>query len=270
MLVFVFVSGNLSTYAVALTIALLHESGHMVAALICGYGVKGIKIQPFGVGLVLKDSNIDDWHEILIACAGPAVNIILIIAGICFLKLNYSFSRMFYVTNVYMLCINLLPVLPLDGGRVLSATLRMEFDEAKANRIIRGVSVVCTAVVLLFGIVYFIKSETNISLFIAALFLLDNIQSHNDKSHNITSVYYSEQICVNAKTFCVEESMCVREVLKVLPFENAEVILVTDSDGKITSAVTNKYILKLLTNGYSDFKLADVCKLNILSASEEI
>ena len=270
LIAFVFLSGNLGTYAIALIIALIHELGHMIIALACGYGVGGIKIQPFGVGLMLKDSSVSCKHEILIAIAGPVVNVLLIIAGVFFLKAKNDFSSVFFVTNIYMLCINLLPVLPLDGGRVLSATLRMEFDETQSGKIVRVVSVVCVAIIMALGVVCFFRSESNISLFIVALFLLDNIRQNSDKSHNITNVFFSKQTCVSAKTFCVEEDMIVRDLLKALPFENVEVIIVTDSYGKVINTFTNKYILNLLTDGYGNLKLSDACMIDASFVLEEV
>ena len=74
-------------------------------------------------------------HELVVAAAGPCVNLIITVFCIAlyvFLKID---AGNYASVNMYMLIINLLPVVPLDGGRILNAYLMLELKNKKADKI---------------------------------------------------------------------------------------------------------------------------------------
>ena len=120
---------------------LLHEVGHAVVARREGMEIEGITLWLFGGVAKFKGMFPSAGAEFRIAIAGPAVTLVL---GGCFLlgawltplpgAIDGVITWLGYV-NVYLLVFNMLPALPLDGGRVLRATVwHLRGDFAQATR----------------------------------------------------------------------------------------------------------------------------------------
>lgn len=130
--------GNGAELATIFFILLFHEMAHVGAAKLFQMKVKEIELLPFG-GAVRIESlfELNPTHEIYIALAGPAANIFLILGYTAFQSLGLvSISNnVFIKMNLILAGFNLLPALPLDGGRVLRAILAREIGMKKATAI---------------------------------------------------------------------------------------------------------------------------------------
>ena len=110
----------------ALTVT-VHELGHVAALILCGAQVCGLRME--GCGLVLRCTPPEGaLRTVTAALAGPAAGagLFCILRGLGYIacaELSLLFS-----------CVNLLPVLPLDGGRALYAALAALAGERAAER----------------------------------------------------------------------------------------------------------------------------------------
>ena len=114
-------SWSLEHATTLIMLMLLHESGHFVAMKLSGYrNLKMFFIPFFGAAVTGRSYNIPGWKKAVVSLAGPVPGILfgtaLGIAGIA-LKITW-------MINAAVLCLilngmNLLPLLPLDGGRVV-------------------------------------------------------------------------------------------------------------------------------------------------------
>lgn len=107
-------------------IIILHELGHAVVAGYCGYRVEEVSLLPFGGVAKLSYGNVGfhPRHEAAIAIAGPAVNLLLAWFALGMYSVGLwsgDFYRIVVELNVWIAVFNLLPGLPLDGGRILRA-----------------------------------------------------------------------------------------------------------------------------------------------------
>lgn len=128
----------------SLAAVLLHECAHARVAKKLGYELNVIKLMPYGAALC-GDVEMNPKHEALIALAGPVFNLFVtvVMAAVWWLMpSSYMFTQAFCFCNVYIGLFNLLPVYPLDGGRVLLAILSGRVKRNKAYKIVRIVSVV--------------------------------------------------------------------------------------------------------------------------------
>jgi len=127
------------------TCVVLHELGHSLTARRFGIGVPRILLLPIG-GMAEFDSiPRQPRRELLITLAGPAVNFAIVLALWPFVtvpvawadgELPRTFSGLGWellLVNLVMGCFNLLPVFPMDGGRILRALLAMRWSYLKAT-----------------------------------------------------------------------------------------------------------------------------------------
>lgn len=99
----------------------IHECGHFFTGQILGFKVKRIEIYPYGGCSKLEyDINVPLWKEFLVLIMGPLLQII-------FVSIIYSFKleieASFYTYHLFILMFNLLPIYPLDGGKLLNIIL---------------------------------------------------------------------------------------------------------------------------------------------------
>lgn len=127
----------------------LHELGHSVVALAFGIPVQQIILLPIGGVATLAAPPRNAPQEIVIAFAGPAVNLILALVLVIFgtvmgssvLELTHAYPTWQTLVwslaggNMALAVFNLLPLFPLDGGRVFRAVLALFLGILPATRI---------------------------------------------------------------------------------------------------------------------------------------
>src|SRR5262245_51310961 len=120
---------------------LVHELGHAVVARQLGVRVSGIELSFFGGAAKMVQLPRTATHELLIAAAGPAVSLVLGGLGLGLSSLTHSwlFAWLGW-TNLIIAAFNLIPALPMDGGRILRALLTRRMDFVRATDIAVSVS----------------------------------------------------------------------------------------------------------------------------------
>ena len=131
-------------FACCFTAVVLHEFAHAKLAKRLGYELNEIKIMPYGAALC-GNVDITPKHEISIAAIGPIFNLVLatVFAAMWWLiPVSYAFTGTFCMCNMYIGLFNLLPVYPLDGGRIAFALLSAKLKRQKAYLVMRIISLV--------------------------------------------------------------------------------------------------------------------------------
>ncbi|MHB8798992.1 MAG: site-2 protease family protein [Thermoanaerobaculia bacterium] len=164
----------------------LHELGHSLVAQRFGLTVREIVLLPIGGIARLEKNPEKPLHELLIALAGPLVNvaiaILLFFAG--GVALNFGLVEAqslltadgpptlatlwgwLFLANVGLAVFNMIPAFPMDGGRVLRAALAMRLGFSRGTQI---ATVIGQAVAFAFGL--FGVLAGNFLLVIVALFV---------------------------------------------------------------------------------------------------
>lgn len=125
----------------------LHELGHALMARRFGVGTSDITLLPIGGVARLERIPEKPIQEFLVAIAGPAVNLaiilLLLIAGVrpliqgseVDMLIRQGFWSKLLVVNGFLVAFNVLPAFPMDGGRILRALLAMKLPYPTATQI---------------------------------------------------------------------------------------------------------------------------------------
>jgi Zn-dependent protease/CBS domain-containing protein len=126
----------------------LHEFGHVFAAR--GYGIRtsDVTLLPIGGVASLERMPEKPAQEIVVALAGPAVNLVIAAVLIGLLGASFDLTQMTQLeqatstlagrvaaANVMLCVFNLIPAFPMDGGRVLRALLAVQLGYTRATRV---------------------------------------------------------------------------------------------------------------------------------------
>ena len=119
----------------------LHELGHLAVLVACRAPVRGVRL---GFGdIEIQTDSLPCGTELLCAWAGPAMNLLLWL-------LHQNVCAPFAAVNLLLGAYNLLPVLPLDGGRMWLAALERFLPERTALRVsaLTGMAIAAAMLIL--------------------------------------------------------------------------------------------------------------------------
>ena len=100
--------------------------GHIFAGLILKLKPKKLNIMPLGLAVTFESyeyKKMAETKKILIAMAGPLTNI-LISTIVTFLHIDEDLKQTIIYSNMIVAIFNLIPIYPLDGGRILKGFIR--------------------------------------------------------------------------------------------------------------------------------------------------
>ncbi len=155
---------------VAFACVLLHELGHAVVARSLGVRVSSIELGFFGGAAKMVELPRSANHEIAIAAAGPAVSLML--AGLGFALgavLGSPLLSLVGWINAVIAGFNLLPALPMDGGRILRALLTRRYDYVRATD--KAVSV-ARGFAIAFGVIGLVYGPLQLALLAPVLWMM--------------------------------------------------------------------------------------------------
>lgn len=189
-----FITNQLDIYALVMIFALIHEVAHMICGLILGFKTDTLRIVPFGFAIEFKPI-IDDYNKkilksnmisvkkVIIALAGPLINFIIVIIGLLF-----NFNNEIIYANFLIFIFNLIPIYPLDGGRIIKNILKIFLGNRKANIYINTVS---NLVIVLLTIIssVLIMIYKNIAILFILIVLWAMIINENKKYNTYNKIY---------------------------------------------------------------------------------
>ena len=142
-LIIFYFTKQIEIYAMIMLFALIHELGHLLAGILMGMKPEKIELMPFGVSISfkikveeynkkIKKGNMLEIKKILVALAGPLTNFIIIIIA-SNINIDLFKALIIIYTNFLIMIFNLLPIYPLDGGRILKGILHINFGIQKSE-----------------------------------------------------------------------------------------------------------------------------------------
>lgn len=179
-LIIFYLTKQIHIYALIMIFALIHELGHLLAGILCGMKPEKLEIKPYGVSvsfkLFPKDYNIKigqgnklEIKKIIVALAGPLTNLFIIIVSLN-LPIEIFTKLMIIYSNILITIFNLIPIYPLDGGRIVKSILHICYGKRKSEKYINNISFVSLIIVTFISSILIYMVE-NIAIFIIVIVL---------------------------------------------------------------------------------------------------
>jgi len=264
-LVILFFSNNFFNVFNYLLVVFLHELGHSVMAGFLGYKLNRITILPFGASLSGKENVFySTRHEILVAISGPLVNLILLILCLALFwifPISYGVLDNFYYANLITFIFNLLPVYPLDGGRVVYSLLKKKFEINKAYKIIKvlGIIISCLLFVLFIISAFF---KINFTIGLTSIFLITGVFFEDKSSYYVVNFNFINKQkklynAIETNVISVNENTILINILRKLNKFKYNVVNVVNKNGKIIKILSEEEINSKLISNSLDSKIID-------------
>lgn len=138
-------------YFVIVVSLLLHELGHLIVAKFFGISIKEVCFYMYGGEIRFRTSNISWMKQSVIAMGGIVATAILLFV---FTFVDSVFSDYFIKVQLAIIAMNLIPIWPLDGGRIVCFTLLHKFPNQMLYRTFIEVSFLTAIVSLILAIIY--------------------------------------------------------------------------------------------------------------------
>lgn len=188
---------QINIYLIIMFFSIIHELGHMLTGLIFKLKVDKLEIMPCGVSVSFKESkNMSikkiELKKILIALAGPATSLFLVVLYTYINTLYISKQDAVYA-NLLILLFNLIPLYPLDGGRIIKGILNIEIGYEKSQQLTNLISNFTMIILTLFcsiGVYYF----KNIAIFLICIFLWIITIQENNKEKFLETLDFKQKV----------------------------------------------------------------------------
>lgn len=197
-LILFYFTKQIETYVIIIVFAIIHELGHLMAGLIMGMKPEKIELMPYGISISFKlkpkdynkkilKANLLEIKKILVAIAGPFTNLLIIIFA-THLKIELFSNLIIIYANLLLILFNLVPIYPLDGGRILKEILHIFLGKRKAERYTNSISFIILIILTFIASIGIYYME-NISIFIITIFLWGLYLKQDKIDRNKNKIY---------------------------------------------------------------------------------
>ncbi|KAB2850474.1 MAG: site-2 protease family protein [Hyphomicrobiaceae bacterium] len=248
---------------------LAHEYGHVLTARAYGIGTRDIVLLPIGGVASIERMPEKPREELIIALAGPAVNVVIAAALFPFVAsrleglsaaadIRLDFLTRLFLVNVMLVLFNLIPAFPMDGGRVLRALLAMVWDRRGATRLAARIGQIVA-----FGLGFLGLFGNPMLLFIALfVFLAASHESYAvELSEATKSAAMSEAQITSFTT--LPTGSTVGDAVKALLSSAQQEFPVTDGAGRLRGVLTREGMIRALASTGPDTPVLDVMTRDI-------
>ncbi|WP_153732667.1 metalloprotease [Sporosarcina obsidiansis] len=176
---FFMIMGGVSLYAMILISLLFHELGHILAAKRVGMKIRSCTILPYGGELQIVNRQLATKQQrLIVALGGPLATAVLLGIG---LFLSFPGSDKFLQIQFVLLAINLLPILPLDGGQAVSILMETEQNKYDSRSLFMLYSIVASLALFIFLSTYLPNSLPYV--IVSAFLAIQNILSYRFRKY---------------------------------------------------------------------------------------
>ena len=260
-------------YGIGLVLAVFvcviaHEYGHAFAARRYGIRTRDITMLPIGGLASLERMPEKPSEELVVAIAGPLVNVALGLGLAAYLfatdqfgNFNNEFSQFdprffaenLLLVNIVLVLFNLIPAFPMDGGRILRALLAMRWSRAKATRFAAGIG---RTLAVGFVIIGFLNANYWLVFIGLFVYLGAGAESRQVSTKTALSGYKVSDVLMTQYTPLYIHEPIQRAVDILLSSQEKE-FLVLDLDGMVVGVLTREGIVRAQNTGQPNLRVKD-------------
>lgn len=245
-----------------------HELGHSLVGMRLGYRVRDITLLPIGGVASFERMPTDPRQELLIAIAGPLVNVALALVLWAALAASGGLAPVdtvgvarggilerLLMVNVMLAGFNLLPAFPMDGGRMLRAVLAQRMDYARATQIAARVG---QAMALGFGLLGMLSNP--FLLFIALFVYIGAEQEAAAATMRSLFEGLTVRAAMVTRFSVLRENEPVARALELLIESEQHDYPVVGADGSVVGMLSRTLLLNALGRGEEQRPVGDVVR----------
>jgi len=233
----------------------LHEFGHIITAILFGQRVYSIQLLPIGLCAEIDDTGFGGWKAVIVSLSGPLSNILIILALIvaktgCFFLSEYLDIAIYL--NTCLAVFNIIPVLPLDGGRALRIILANKFGIFSSYINAKRISILLTFLFIIAGIMQLIASSYNFSLLAIGLYIFFHLKSRDVEASlmNMKDIVSRRARLLKkgiypARDIVVLKTVRIGDTLKSMDFDRFHIVYVLDDNLGLMKTFTEQQIMDL-------------------------
>jgi Zn-dependent protease/CBS domain-containing protein len=246
----------------------LHEFGHALAAKAFGINTPDITLLPIGGVARLERMPEEPRQELIIAVAGPAVNVVIALCLFLVIgprALNPAtlqtgdFMANLLVINVLLVLFNLLPAFPMDGGRILRALLATRINYARATQIAATIG---QAFAFIFGFVGLFRGNP-LLIFIALFVYIGASQEAALAQLKDISRGFPVSSAMVREFRSLPTSATLREAVDALLATSQHDFPVVDESGNVAGILTRHDLISALRRDDPQIRVGDVMRRDI-------
>lgn len=249
-------TGYIVELLVLFGVIFIHELGHAAAASCLQWRIKEIRLLPFGgVAEVEEAGNIPIWEELIVVLAGPAQHLFMIGLALLFRAMGLwddLWTDYFIQVNLMIGLFNLLPILPLDGGKVLQALISLWLPYYRTLHVGYTVSLILSAMLTAAALGIWNAYGVDLNLLLIGIFLLIHnwfdyrnmtyifLRFLSGRDQRIQSWLHSG---VALEPLMVSEEIPLKQVMQMLKRERYHMIYICNKQGKIKQALPEQRVV---------------------------
>lgn len=257
-------------------IVLIHELGHVFAAKSFQWRVTEVRLLPFGgVAVVEESGNVSAYQEICVTLAGPLQNAWMVLLSLLMLAVGWgdgAWWNYFMQANLLVGAFNLLPILPLDGGKLMQSILSYAISYHKTLAVTTHVSLWMSGLLVVVACLPWSGTGIQLNLLLIGAFLFySNWYGYRHISYNymrflmsrctrfpLDQLYEDKQID-RSEPLLVSFKHPIAEVLKMFRREKYHWIYVLNDQGTVQHIVPEQRLIDYFFSGHkSDSAVSDL------------
>lgn len=251
------IDGFAASISLLLTL-LLHEAGHLTVGHFCGETYDRIELTPLGGMISYRpgSTSCKGIKGVFVACAGPLCNgaaVYLLCCAPAVRLFPREQIQTLMMMNLSMMLINMLPALPLDGGRTIFSILYYLLPVTVLAKLLTALGCICgslCAMAALYGLTQW--GRINITLLACGLYMIICAQQQRESIYASTlhtaiqERLSSYKEVEKASVICVNGQAQLSSVIPILCREDSCVFMI-EHDGKMKLLSEKSLLIQLLT-----------------------
>lgn len=235
-----------------LPVLIVHEWAHVLTAAALGMTITEMELLPFGCAAKIQCFTMSRPREMIVAAAGPAVN--MVFACLIFIIDKYFYSirvaEKLISANIAIAAINMLPALPLDGGRIARAAFASLLGNKRATKVTACAGVFFAAIMIGIGVYASFKNAFNPSLFLLGFFLcISAIKELKNAPYTLIRDFSGKRKSIDKRKtlsinrFAAMQSDKINDIMREFESGKYNIVTVLDNDMGVLGELDERQIL---------------------------